>query len=63
MEELCRKNYPLGRIGEPDDIAKAVAFIASENASFITGITLPIDGGALYASLSERQKFLEAQNK
>ena len=52
MEEICRKDYPLRRIGEPYDIAKAVAFIASEDASFITGITLPVDGGALYASVS-----------
>lgn len=38
---------PLGRIGEPDDIAVAVAFLASDDASWITGIVLPVDGGAL----------------
>jgi NAD(P)-dependent dehydrogenase (short-subunit alcohol dehydrogenase family) len=39
--------YPLGRIGEPDDIASAVAFLASSDASWITGITLPVEGGIL----------------
>jgi NAD(P)-dependent dehydrogenase (short-subunit alcohol dehydrogenase family) len=37
---------PLGRTGTPDEIAKAVVFLASEDASFITGIALFVDGGA-----------------
>jgi NAD(P)-dependent dehydrogenase (short-subunit alcohol dehydrogenase family) len=36
---------PLGRIGTPDEIAKAVSFLASEDSSFITGIELFVDGG------------------
>lgn len=39
--------YPLGRIGEPEDIAAAVAFLGSDDASWITGIVLPVDGGVL----------------
>ncbi len=39
--------YPLGRLGEPEDVAAAVAFLASEDASWITGHTLPVDGGLL----------------
>ncbi|MFC7485977.1 SDR family NAD(P)-dependent oxidoreductase [Knoellia sp. CPCC 206453] len=39
--------YPLGRVGEPDDIAAAVAFLASHEAGWITGQTLPVDGGLL----------------
>jgi len=35
----------LGRIGEPEEIARVVTFLASEDASFITGITLPVSGG------------------
>jgi NAD(P)-dependent dehydrogenase (short-subunit alcohol dehydrogenase family) len=38
---------PMGRIGEPDDIADAVAFIASDSARFITGEDLRVDGGTL----------------
>ncbi|MFR0355365.1 SDR family NAD(P)-dependent oxidoreductase [Streptomyces sediminimaris] len=37
--------YPLGRVGEPDDIAAAVAFLASRDASWITGTALTVDGG------------------
>ncbi len=36
---------PLGRIGQPDEIAAAVTFLASEEAGFITGTVLPVDGG------------------
>jgi NAD(P)-dependent dehydrogenase (short-subunit alcohol dehydrogenase family) len=37
--------YPLGRLGEPIDIAKAVLFLASDDAQWITGVVLPVDGG------------------
>ena len=39
------KNKPLRRNGTPDDIAAAVAFLASDEANFITGVVLPVDGG------------------
>lgn len=39
------KACPLGRAGRPDDIARAMLFLASDEASFITGVTLPVDGG------------------
>ena len=44
-EEALAKRTPLGRIGTPDDVAKAVLFLISENADFITGHTLVVDGG------------------
>jgi NAD(P)-dependent dehydrogenase (short-subunit alcohol dehydrogenase family) len=37
---------PMGKIGRPEDVAGAIGFFASEEASFITGQTLFIDGGA-----------------
>jgi meso-butanediol dehydrogenase/(S,S)-butanediol dehydrogenase/diacetyl reductase len=37
--------YPLGRVGLPEDVAKAALFLCSDDASWITGITLPVDGG------------------
>jgi NAD(P)-dependent dehydrogenase (short-subunit alcohol dehydrogenase family) len=39
------KTVPLGRVGDPADIARAAVFLASENASFITGQILTVDGG------------------
>ena len=36
---------PMGRLGKPDEIAKAVVFLASDDASFITGVELFVDGG------------------
>jgi 3-oxoacyl-[acyl-carrier protein] reductase len=41
------KQIPLGRIGTPDDVANAVAFLASEEASYITGHVLNVNGGLL----------------
>jgi NAD(P)-dependent dehydrogenase (short-subunit alcohol dehydrogenase family) len=45
--DRLRPLYPLGRVGEPDDVAAAVAFLASTDAAWITGHTLPVDGGFL----------------
>lgn len=39
--------YPMGRVGEPEDVANAALFLASDEASWITGVTLPVDGGLL----------------
>ena len=45
-KQLLNK-IPLGKLGSPNDIANAVAFLASDNASYITGETLHINGGML----------------
>ena len=37
--------HPLGRVGEPEEVAEAVTFLASDQASFITGVALSVDGG------------------
>ena len=39
--------HPMGRIGEPAEVASAIVFLASDDASFITGAVLPVDGGFL----------------
>jgi NAD(P)-dependent dehydrogenase (short-subunit alcohol dehydrogenase family) len=48
--------YPLGRVGEPDDIAKAALFLASDDASWITGATLTVDGGLMAGSYRMAQE-------
>src|SRR5205807_2616112 len=47
-QERLRDQVPLGRFGQPEDIADAVAFLASDWASFITGQIILIDGGRTY---------------
>src|SRR6266849_2299532 len=45
LNELYRDRVPLGRVGRPEDIANAVAFLASDDSSYVTGIELFVDGG------------------
>jgi NAD(P)-dependent dehydrogenase (short-subunit alcohol dehydrogenase family) len=45
------RNIPAGRFGEPHEAAALIAFLASELASYITGVTVPVDGGALRFTL------------
>lgn len=53
--EAVRGLYPLGRVGEPEDIAAAVAFLASPDAAWITGTTLVVDGGLTAVSTGFHQ--------
>ena len=52
-EELVRKRaagaVPLGRTGRPEEVASAALFLLSEDASFVTGVALPVDGGVTAA--------------
>jgi NAD(P)-dependent dehydrogenase (short-subunit alcohol dehydrogenase family) len=43
--EKALKRYPLGRFGQPDEIAAAILYLASDEAAFVTGVALPVDGG------------------
>ena len=45
------RDIPMGRIGSPDEFAGLVAFLASERASYITGVSIPVDGGAVRSLL------------
>jgi meso-butanediol dehydrogenase / (S,S)-butanediol dehydrogenase / diacetyl reductase len=51
--DRLRHLYPLGRVGEPEDVAAAVAFLASSDAAWITGHTLPVDGGLMTGARPE----------
>jgi NAD(P)-dependent dehydrogenase (short-subunit alcohol dehydrogenase family) len=45
LEARIARFYPLGRLGNPADVAQAVIFLASDSASYITGQTLSVSGG------------------
>ncbi len=50
MEDETARAHPLQRFGEPEDVARAIVFLASDAASWITGVTLPVDGGVTGAT-------------
>ena len=54
LEEIQKdstKTIPMRRLGTPDDVGDLIAFLASERASYITGASIPLDGGLLQATL------------
>jgi NAD(P)-dependent dehydrogenase (short-subunit alcohol dehydrogenase family) len=50
------KDIPMGHIGEPDDVAKAVIYLASDDAKYVTGAELTVDGGILAGSTARPQE-------
>ncbi|RJX68899.1 SDR family oxidoreductase [Vibrio sinensis] len=45
MKNKTERLIPMGRVGQPHELAAAIAFLASDEASYITGVNLPVDGG------------------
>jgi len=45
--EDCKKMHPIGRVGQSPEVVDAIAFLANENAGFVTGVNLPVDGGSV----------------
>lgn len=43
--EKSKQTHALGRAGDPEEVAKAIVYLASDDASFVTGVSLPVDGG------------------
>ena len=45
QQDQIRRHVPLGRFGSPEEVAEVVAFLAGEEAGYITGQVVPVDGG------------------
>lgn len=43
--EHSKTTHPLGRVGQPEEVARTIAFLASDSSSFITGAQIAVDGG------------------
>ena len=73
IEKRVTALHPLGQVGRPEEVADAVVWLCSEEASFITGHALPIDGGTggtvrptaqnQYSKLSAQNKFSTASSR
>lgn len=50
--EQRKSRYPLRRVGEPDDVVKIIAHLASDDSSYITGTSILIDGGSIWTGTS-----------
>ena len=60
FEQIARW-YPLGRVGEPEDVVGAALFLASDEAAWITGAVLPVDGGLIAGNMQMMQEMIKGQ--
>ena len=44
-KEFTARSVPINRIADPEELAKPIVFLASDDASYITGVNIPVDGG------------------
>ena len=56
IRDRMRADRPLQRDGTPNDVAEAVAYLASERARYITGVVLPVDGGTSAGKVTPRRR-------
>src|SRR5262249_61733247 len=56
LEKNVIPQIPVNRLGEPEEIARAVVFLAADDAGFITGSTLTVNGGQYYAWSHKRRR-------
>ncbi|MDZ7824985.1 MAG: SDR family oxidoreductase [Gammaproteobacteria bacterium] len=56
MRDFLISRHPLGRLGRPEEIASVAAFLASDDASFVNGVVLPVDGGYTAQSVQARRR-------
>lgn len=59
--ERITRWYPLGRVGEPEDVAGAALFLASDEADWITGAVLPVDGGLTAGNMQMMEEMIKGQ--
>ncbi len=59
IEGDMRRLHPIGRMGRPEEVAAAIAYLLSDEASFITGATIPIDGGRAALGLDPEARDVE----
>jgi NAD(P)-dependent dehydrogenase (short-subunit alcohol dehydrogenase family) len=57
--ERVARWYPLGRIGEPEDVAGAALFLASDEAAWISGAVLPVDGGLTTGNMEMMKEIIK----